>query len=658
MTKTNLRLLGWSATGLRCPDHNIDLTSGDKAPYPISLIQMPNGVGKTTTLTLLRAALSGAAASWDAETIRGFRKPSSDCGIGTFQVRALVGTSRLTIQLVLDFNDGSASYSTTFGAGKTPSFDPPASVLRFFTPNFVNFFVFDGELAEHLLSSQHGDARKVVQDLFRLDGFVTLTDRLHAYWKRMTAGKATEDRGLARRQNKVLRLKERINTLEALRAEKQTARQNAIEELDQLKKTFHSSIENQGRDQQRLTAAELQYDEACDRVKELEQQVLALASDPASLSPYFAEAMVSLRASFDKVKLPETAAREFFEELAAEAVCICGRPLDDASRKLLTERATQYLGSDDVALFNAIKSDIASQVDPLLHPQEDELVAALNDLQKSVRERDEARTSLDALKTEIASRDPKLRQLQDRISDLEGRVKEYSISLDEFEDPSDDNTDEATTGIAVLKRRLEKAELDLAEITNTIQLKAKKDIIDKILRYALEASSRDISEVVRDEANKRIRTLMPHNRTFIASLEGYLRLENKDGASVGETLTVAYAFLATLFNRAEHVLPFIVDSPANPIDLAIRRQIAALVPRLSEQFVAFMISSERQGFLEYMERNDLPIQYLTLFRKGDATLEQLARHETGMVETLDGILVPGRSFFHSFHVDKEPELLS
>ena len=49
-----IELLGWSSRGLRCPDIDVELTQHGKV-LPVSLIQMPNGTGKTTTLELLMA---------------------------------------------------------------------------------------------------------------------------------------------------------------------------------------------------------------------------------------------------------------------------------------------------------------------------------------------------------------------------------------------------------------------------------------------------------------------------------------------------------------------------------------------------------------------------------------------------------------------------
>ena len=125
---------------------------------------------------------------------------------------------------------------------------------------------------------------------------------------------------------------------------------------------------------------------------------------------------------------------------------------------------------------------------------------------------------------------------------------------------------------------------------------------------------------------------------------------------MGETLSVGYAFLSTLFNRAEqHQLPFLVDSPANPIDLEIRHKIGELVPRLSGQFIAFMISAERDKFLSGLMRANLPVQFLTLFRKGATLHESKAKSELSCRETADGYVVVGEKFFHEFQVDAEEE---
>ena len=48
-----IRITGWRTEGFWCPDIEIKFKSSDQS----HLIQMENGVGKTTTITLIKMAL-------------------------------------------------------------------------------------------------------------------------------------------------------------------------------------------------------------------------------------------------------------------------------------------------------------------------------------------------------------------------------------------------------------------------------------------------------------------------------------------------------------------------------------------------------------------------------------------------------------------------
>jgi DNA sulfur modification protein DndD len=99
---TDLKILGWSAKGLRCPDHDLSFENGSGV-YKISLVQMPNGTGKTTTLKLLRAALTGPDI-WkdDFDKVDQLRK-NQQTEQGQFELRLLYNGRRLTIQMQFDF---------------------------------------------------------------------------------------------------------------------------------------------------------------------------------------------------------------------------------------------------------------------------------------------------------------------------------------------------------------------------------------------------------------------------------------------------------------------------------------------------------------------------------------------------------------------------
>ena len=166
----SMLILGWKAEGLRCPDHEIDFCDERGHPYRVSLLQMPNGTGKTTTLTLLRAALSGAAETtrWSPSMVRELRKRNGPQEHGTFELRLRLNQKLVTIIMEFDFVAGRVQYKTTEGQGQKNRFAPPVEFRRFMNENFVNFYIFDGELAQNLLDHERTNAESVVEHLFQV----------------------------------------------------------------------------------------------------------------------------------------------------------------------------------------------------------------------------------------------------------------------------------------------------------------------------------------------------------------------------------------------------------------------------------------------------------------------------------------------------------
>jgi len=655
---TSIRLLGWEAKGLRCPDHKLNFEASANRPWPVSLIQMPNGTGKTTTLNLLRGTLSGAfedRSVWSKDKIRQLQKRDFDDDTGHFQVDLLVEEKRLTITVHFDFGEGLASFKTSYGSGQKTGFQPPVIVQRFLRSGFVNFFAFDGELAEQLLNDDHTDAERAIEDLFQLSIFGGISSAIDDYWDSQTLTKtATKQRGLSRRQKRVEWLRNRLTELRIDRDGKLSEKEEIETDLKTVKEQFAERIGASQKKATYLQTKEREYQESKSLVTALSKDLLAKMRLPVSLSKSFATKVIDFKNNLDRVKLPESAAKEFFEELIEEQLCVCGREMDDTARKNVKERAGQYLGSDEVSLLNALKSDVDQYVgdDPsLLHVA---VTSNITDLVDETKRRQKRKNALEVATLAVAKDDPVLKTAQEKIQDFEVRLEAVKEEIRKYEDPDDRYKDENTFGIPIIERRLENAEGQLAEITHTIELKEKRDILHKILDSAHEtARSKLIADVV-SESNSRIVSLMPHNNIRIRGIERCLKLEEQEGGSMGETLCVAYAFLSTLFARTKHELPFVVDSPAGAIDLRVREQVANLIPKLSQQFVAFVISTEREGFLDALENSvDAKVQYLTLFRNTVQNAGISLDGSDELIESGDGSMVSGRHFFRGFHIDKE-----
>lgn len=658
-----IKVAEWRAEGLRCPDHHVSFLKDGKDIFPVSLIQMPNGTGKTTTLELLRAALSGdaltgkgSAQEWSADKIRSFQKRNSQSSSGRFQVILICDTRRLTITMDFDFDDGNVRYSTTLpSSGNREGFHPPRDVMKFFEANFVNFFVFDGELAAQLLDQEHTKAQDVIKDLFQLSLFSDLTDRIEDYWKAKTEQVGvTQQKGLTQRHNRVNDLRNLLKHRKKMKELTNTGYKKTKKELKRKKERFEEALAEREEVKDQLHQADIKLKEAQSQVDSSVNDVLDDMRNPHSLSSSFASRMITLKDNLDRAKLPESAAREFFEELADEAECVCGRPIDDDTlRAHIKGRAKRYMGSDNVSILNRLKEDVADLVGTETDSHEVKLKQRISILNNARSEEENLKTARDAIKNKAVADDPELEKVEKEINKLENTLRELENDLRKFEDPDTSRKIEDIWGIQALESLLEDAEHKLAKATNTLELKDKGDLLAQIINKAHYKAKQEISVDLCKEANKRIEELMPSNAIRIQKITQSLVLQGQEAGSVGETLSIGYAFLATLFNGTEHQLPFIVDSPANPIDLEVRANVAELVPKLSHQFIAFTISSERDGFLPALETAsaDGDIQYITMFRKDMQSDDLNGEH---VEESIDGWCVHDKTYFEGFQLEEEP----
>lgn len=662
MSTMSIRLAGWQAHGLRCPDH---LVSFEKIPgetHPISLLQMPNGTGKTTTLKLLRASLSGMGPGgrWKPEEIRDMRKDDATQS-GRFQVSLLYNTQRVTFTLDFDFDEPSVRQSTTLSTGNREGFQPPRELTRFLNESFVNFFVFDGELADSLLDKTKTNAQQVIDDLFQLHLFDRIQNWVDKYWKDESAKQAKNggssaqtEKGLNRLRSNIDRHEKRLTFLKSEYGKLITDQERNKNLQIRLRNANDAAIKSKKEFEGRLNDAELSLDTAQKEVDHLSVKVLGMMRNPHAISPTFGRDMVELKDSLDKVKLPESAAREFFEDLAKEDTCVCGRPLDSHTKQAVRDRAKHYLGSEDVSLLNQIKGEVSAQVDDIeTAPQE--LEEQMKRLQRAIKEVSRLRSVRDAVKAEAVGDDPELEKKEKEILRLSEDLGRINKELERFESNEQGAEVEQTWSITVIEKGLDDCKNKFAQLANTLRLKARSELVQQILSTARADSRTRISQALCEQANERVKQLMPSNRIQIDRIERSLRLAGgKSGGSAGETLAVAYAFLSTLFHRSDYQLPFVVDSPAGPLDHPKRAAVASIIPQLTGQFVAFTISTERDGFQDKLEAaQNIPIQYLTLFRAGDIAMDGAVAVLPNVIASTDGYLVPGREFFESFQIDSE-----
>uniref|UniRef100_UPI0040488C25 hypothetical protein n=1 Tax=Limnohabitans sp. TaxID=1907725 RepID=UPI0040488C25 len=652
----DIKIIGWTCRGFRSPDHEVELLNKKGKPYHVSLIQMPNGTGKTTTLELLRLALSGGATSCSTQYIKEFAKSQESAEPGVMEVRLLIDQKPITFIMSFDFLQGKAEYKTTYKSGQSSGFVPPQEIKKFLNPDFINYFILDGELAELLLKDDRAAAQDVIDALFQVDSLKKIGKRIEDYWtlKANTVTTRTEQ-GLTRQKNLVTEIKQRLSYLEKFCKALDEKINKLNTQLESRKDDHQTAIENNRLKNEALLNAQSSFHGAEKEQINATTKLLTACQSPQNLTVIFAKSIRSLKLGLDRVKLPEAAAREFFEELCSEPECICGRAIDAEIAKTIKIKSAQYLGSDDMSLLNSLKTAIEEAVDkekPEKHRMQ--LLDDVKNLTDKVREVNIAKTVLEELNRKASEIDPKVKEAQDEIERLTRELRESELIREQFDSEENSSQIANITGLNILRNKLKENEVYLAEITGTLSIKNKTEKLNKILLSSYERATKIISTELVEETNNNLKKWLPNNKLEVESIHGHLKLKGKKQGSVGENLSVAYGFLSTLFNRTNHSLPFIVDSPAGALDLDVRPSIGSTIPKLTSQFVTFTISSEREGFIEGgIDKATKDIQYITIFKKNIENYKLAADKIKTKIITDDGITVDDKDFYQKFQLNKE-----
>jgi DNA sulfur modification protein DndD len=659
-----LTILGWSSKGLRCPDVDLSLDRGTGEAFPVSLIQTPNGTGKTTTLKLIRAALDGSASRWSAQDVRSFQRVGSDLPAGEFELRLSVDEKLLTFRLRLDFEEGVARYATQYQSRNAESHDPPAVARRFLREDFIRLFIFDGEYANELFDSTQAEAQRAVDSLFQLHLFKDVTAAAKKYLDDEVRKSGTQRRSqravrelqddVKEKEKHLIRLKE----LKRKALERVDTCEREIAELDRRLQALETRTEDL---QEKLEKAQSALDGATADAGKGLMALLATIRDPTSIGGKLTAGLAELVEGLDRLQLPAETASQWFVELADEAneSCVCGRPLGPEERSAILSHKEQYLGTEVHSVLNAIKAhalDSLERASSAAGHGDPALAVVLKMATKLERDRRRRATAVEAARSALAeSGTDEERQIEQERSPLAIELAGYNDLLRELE------ARDGRKSISAAQDAFDKAATELHEVTRTADLSERVTILRQLLDDAFSRADESLRDVVKSKCNDRLEQVLRNDPLRIGSVEKSLQLEWQGGASMGQTLAVGYTFLVTLLNEGNHSFPLVVDSPAGPLDHSIRREVAKLIPEMSDQFVAFTISTEREGFVptladEVKRHHGEGVQFLTLVRRTPGTeplIEGAPKDNT--VLTGDSALVSGRPFFDAFNLEKEED---
>ncbi len=623
-----ISILGWEYENIRRMENlKISLIREGQEVYANTLIMMPNGTGKTTTLHLIRAVLSGQAERWRDWEVRSYRPSDLDISEGRFVLRISFDGDIYVYVLHLNYEEGRAWYETgsaMLSGGLERGRSLPRQMRRVLEKEeFVNRFIFDGEQARKTLTAGSREAEDAIVYLYqlnRLDELAALIDRLAADNQERNAGGATE------RSVKVFRTKmdRRERLYRDLLREKESvaaACESEKSKRQEYEQTYRSIVAQDQRLQDEQERLNREKERVNREISETTESLMNSIRKPYNLQMDIHQRLKNLVENMQVLKLPKTTAREFFKELAVSRECVCGRCIGAKEKESILRKADEYLGQDSLIVVNAIKGAL-NEYEPDA-ACEDRRIRLLQLLQ----EEHDIEGAMGRLTLDLSEQGRReILQVREKIEQANARIEEYETRLLNLT-----TTDYVTyaglnpdNNIPLAEKAWKEAKDNFLKASGVYEFTKKAEVLKEYVCRVRRMALDNLKTYVIGQTNQRVRRFLPNDRIVIRKIDNSLHLDGKDGASEGQTLAVAYAYIGTLFEHSRFEFPFIVDSPAAPMDLDVRREVAGVLPELFAQTVIFVTSGERRGFADTFFRRD-DVQYLTI----EGSLDEPAKLHEG-----------------------------
>ena len=594
----------------------LSFTKQDGSVVGNNFIMMANGTGKTTTMGLIKGLFDGTIVSWPPETIMSYKPTSTGAENGEFSVTVKFDDKQYKYFVYMNYLTGTAEIKTTSSetGGMEQGLHLPESIRGIFSPEFVRRFVFDGEQATRSMDSSSNEAEETIKYLYRLDELDEITVQNQKILTDIQSaegnkGSSSSLSNLRTRQANVdktrKKLKDRVENLRKDIKEFEDEKRDKEKRRSELDKNYEQ-LNQEKNDIQR----ELDRNKADIETKISE--ILTLTKLPYLLSQEMCDRMTALGSSMTKLKLPKSSSKDFFVELSNSPTCVCGRCIGEKEKEAILKNAENYLGSDQQAILNSIKSSLVGNV------FDSRLEVAFTELGK-------LREETNRLNTRYNNNEEKLvkaggeeaARLKTRIDELIELIGGSRLKLDTIES-KDEGDDELTEDNNLHKADLayQRYEQQIASATRTNAALHRKETVDKLIKEIKEQATDELKKEIIRKTNEKLKRVIKDDYIEIDNIDRYIKLKGRDGASEGQTLSIAYCFLGTLFEDSELEFPFIIDSPTGKMDFDKRQAVADIIPLVFNQMIAFVQSAEVERFADRFYDNP-DTQYITIVASPD-----------------------------------------
>lgn len=599
----------------------IDFTNHKGKTHHISLIQMPNGTGKTTTRDLIAYTIWGKALSEDeVRALRPSHKFYPNVNKGLFELFLLINEKPHILRLSLQYDTGEHEYSTSktdkVGGGYDHGHLLPVDVQGILTESFTNLFIFDGELSSRLLSKQHTRAEQAIHTLYFLDRLEAIkkeVDEIIRAEREKSISKTKTNKGIQKLSTQLKNYTDRLIQLNQDLDNHRTIFESNKLRIESKREEYRKIMTSSEGVRSKYLELATKRDDVETRIVNNSVSLLAKLEHPSNISRKLHDELAMLGTKMTELRLPKTISYEFFQELAESEECICGEKMTSARSEKVRENSKRYLSEDKIVILNQIKHAVKRMPDYETNDQLIDETARLNADLITIRNQLELLegSSVNSSEQEVGKLAEEITTLDHENDNIDFCIRVLTEKDTNFQK---DHSLRWDMNIPLCNRQIEDHKKRIQEAAQTKEFEDKAEELTRIIDEIINRSIVVIKQNVIRNSNNRITTLLGHSEVEIGGIDRCIEIKEKSGVSQGQSLSVAYAFLSTLFEDSAHRVPFVVDSPAGALDNEVRYEAACLIPDMFKQFVALILPSERPFFVNGLQKSYDDIQYITIHK--------------------------------------------
>ncbi len=581
-----------------------------------NFIMMANGTGKTTIIQLIKGLLDKSAGSWDSDRVKEFAPSTGYSEEGEFSLTVKFDENQYKYILLFDFIKNVAQIKTVLlPKGREDGLRLPEALKGIFTSEFVSRFVFDGEQAQKSMDRTSNEAEETIKYLYRLDELdeiLGMNEKILTDAQSAAGNRSGDKKSVSALRKKIEKRKQIIAQLETRRSELTTQLRECNEKLAEREAAINEHYKRYEDLDKKKNELKQEQEKNTAEINNQIRDILTFIKSPHIIIREFSERMLELGKSMQKLKLPKSSSKDFFIELAHSDKCVCNRCIGEEERKAILKNAERYLGGDKQAVLNILKSGLKDC------KYDVSIAEAFVRLAKLREESNKIYAKISANEDKLGKvGGSDVKKLQDERDELNQRIGSIQSELKQIESKdNDDETLNEKNNLMRAKRDLADYEEKLVATTKTNEVLRKKKIVETLIEDVKARATDALKSDIIRKTNEKIKTVITDDNIEIENIDRYIKLRDRNGASEGQTLSIAYCFLGTLFEEAELEFPFIIDSPTGKMDLDKRKAVAEIIPNVFNQLIAFVQSSEVDKFADRFYDN-ADAQFITVIASKD-----------------------------------------